>query len=640
MNYLGLIALLLSFVVGAQTDVDPFSLDIDDLKQLKISVASARPEALLDAPLIVSRIDANQARELGARTLGDWLSLLPGVIVQDSAIGVETVMMRGLVEGFNQKVLFLLDGVPYWQPTHGDFPLAAIALSSISHVEVIRGPGAVLYGSNASAGVINVVTRRDSGAEGLLQLGLHDQHRAEWSQRWTLGKGQLAFALAHADDANYDGEFTERPLPPAFPQDTARSGEIPRDKRMNSVWAHFFSDNTDVHYHAFESESLGLAAAATTLNRSTLRYHGQQLSAQQQWQAWRFYGDATQYTLHIPTDKIFLGVNDGEQQFADDGRDNTRLRIGAQWQWQSNNDTWWLAGVERERRRSAEYQLRRTDDSLAAVQMPPDQIVEQALYAQWDRQWQAWRAVVGWRYVDNEQFGREWLPRLSVNYSASEQQTWRLVHSQGYNAPLFLQLNVRIPPNVLLGNSELNAEKVHNTELAWNYQWLQQHFGVSYFQYELQDPILRSLIANTATVTYTNAEDIQRQGAEVEWQWQHENWHSHITYAWLKDGNSDRDAFSRISPEHIFNIGLVWRVSALQVSLRWQHISTRAAADVTNAVTVQCRYHVGDTDFSIRLRNVLADDMQTADVQDLAAQRLVPTGDPRRQLDIEWRYVF
>lgn len=369
---------------AAEPERSPFDLTFEQLLD-EIVVASARPEAAAETPVIVSRIDAAQARALGADTLADWLGLLPGVIVQRSAIGVESVTVRGLVEGFNQKVLFLLDGVPYWSPTHADFPLQAIPVALVDRIEMIRGPGAVLYGTNATAGVINVVTRVDGPSSIALSAGTQHRSRAEAFLRGDAGGGSWIAALSRSDGAGYDGAFTARPVPAAFPPGTPANGDAPRDQHQRSVFARYRSPSLDLRWHAFESDSDGLAGAASLLNRSTLTYRGQQVAAHYRVefarQSLALYADYTRYGITIPTANAFLGIEDGVQRFVRGGRDNDRMRGGAHWQYRLADEGWLQIGAERENRSSGEYQLRRLDGSVAAIQMPRDGLQEQAVWA-------------------------------------------------------------------------------------------------------------------------------------------------------------------------------------------------------------------------------------------------------------------
>ena len=87
-----------------------FELSLEALIQIKVSVSSHRPEAIRETPAVISRYNMNDMAALGLRTLKDVLSFVPGLTVQDHLFGQPFVSMRGVYEGFNQKVLFLLDG--------------------------------------------------------------------------------------------------------------------------------------------------------------------------------------------------------------------------------------------------------------------------------------------------------------------------------------------------------------------------------------------------------------------------------------------------------------------------------------------------------------------------------------------------
>jgi len=132
-----------------------FDLSLEELLSVKVSVASEKPETVIETPAIVSRYNRVDLEKMGITTLREMFNFIPGVIVQYSMPGWATVQIRGIDEAFNQKVLFLLDGVPYHQPSHSLIPMEGVPWESISHVEVIRGPGAVFYDSQASGAASN-----------------------------------------------------------------------------------------------------------------------------------------------------------------------------------------------------------------------------------------------------------------------------------------------------------------------------------------------------------------------------------------------------------------------------------------------------------------------------------------------------
>lgn len=151
--------------------VNPFAeTDESELFRLDeelVTVASRYAQTVREAPSIVSLVTADQIRERGYRTLSELLRDLPGVYVWKSPEGRDLVAFRGVVAPDNNKVLLLVDGVPWYDGvyTHA-FIDEYLPIGHVRQVEVIKGPGSAIYGTNAFAGVINVVTFAPSDVEG------------------------------------------------------------------------------------------------------------------------------------------------------------------------------------------------------------------------------------------------------------------------------------------------------------------------------------------------------------------------------------------------------------------------------------------------------------------------------------------
>jgi len=111
------------------------------------------------APSIVTLIDAAKIRQRGYRTLSDLLRDLPGIYLWKSPEGRDIASFRGIISDDNNKILLLIDGVPWYDGlyTHA-FIDDYLPVSQIKQVEVIKGPGSAIYGTNAFSGVINIVT--------------------------------------------------------------------------------------------------------------------------------------------------------------------------------------------------------------------------------------------------------------------------------------------------------------------------------------------------------------------------------------------------------------------------------------------------------------------------------------------------
>ena len=165
-------ALLLAIKAPAQ-DVNPL---LEILEENVVSGASRSAERESDAPAMSSVVTAEQLHMYGIHRLDEAINFLSlGMFSQDD-MSTPQVGARGvaLTRDMNNHVLVVLDGNVVNEQAAGAVSLTDIPLEVVDHIEVILGPGSVLYGSNAMFGVINVVTknaREYSGVRASSTLG-------------------------------------------------------------------------------------------------------------------------------------------------------------------------------------------------------------------------------------------------------------------------------------------------------------------------------------------------------------------------------------------------------------------------------------------------------------------------------------
>ena len=140
-----------------------FELTIVDLMQIDVSVASKRDESVSEAPSIISIVTAKQIQQFGAKNLKDILNRVTSVQGTGSHFYPHLINMRGQLVGHNNSdILFLINGRPRRTSWNGGTPfpiLLAFPIDTIDKIEIIRGPGSVLYGTGAFTGVINIITK-------------------------------------------------------------------------------------------------------------------------------------------------------------------------------------------------------------------------------------------------------------------------------------------------------------------------------------------------------------------------------------------------------------------------------------------------------------------------------------------------
>lgn len=149
----------------------------------------------------VSVLTAQDIQDRGVLTVQDALRAIPGLSVSGSGNNFTYVRIRG---GEANHTLIMVDGV---QLSAGDsaYILSGLDTANIERIEVLRGPQSVFYGSDASAGVINIITKRGGpGTEygGSVELGDGYAASARFSVR--SARGGLALGLSRLDDDGYD----------------------------------------------------------------------------------------------------------------------------------------------------------------------------------------------------------------------------------------------------------------------------------------------------------------------------------------------------------------------------------------------------------------------------------------------------
>jgi iron complex outermembrane recepter protein len=164
--------LALPLTVGAQTGQAGSLVDmsIEELMNVRVTTVSKREQNLRDTAAAISVISNDDLRRAGVTSLPEALRLVAGMNV-GAVNGREwAVSARGFNFIFASKVLVLVDGRTVYATLYAGvaWPLLQMVLEDVDRIEVIRGPGAAIWGANAVNGVINVVSRSSRDTQGTL----------------------------------------------------------------------------------------------------------------------------------------------------------------------------------------------------------------------------------------------------------------------------------------------------------------------------------------------------------------------------------------------------------------------------------------------------------------------------------------
>ncbi len=141
---------------------------LEDLMQVKAFSASKQPEHVFTTAAAIYVISAKDIHDSGVTSLPEALRLAPGVQVSRIDVNKWAIGIRGFAGRYSNKLLVLQDGRTLYDPLYSGVIWSEneIMLEDIEQIEVIRGPGATLWGTNAVNGVINITTKSAKNTQG------------------------------------------------------------------------------------------------------------------------------------------------------------------------------------------------------------------------------------------------------------------------------------------------------------------------------------------------------------------------------------------------------------------------------------------------------------------------------------------
>jgi vitamin B12 transporter len=431
-------------------------------------------------------IDEKKIQSRQAETVLELLREVPGVdVVQSGSRGNGTsVFIRG---ADSDQVLVLVDGVEVNSTTLGSFDLAHLTTENIERIEVLRGAGGTLYGSQAIGGVINIITKKGDGPPQLTLSaagGNGATHRQVASLRGSKGKLGYSLSASHLQsdgfrrfNDNYDNLSTSGRLDYRFTDDATLRGIFHFTKSDTGL----FNSNNFVH------GDRGDPNARDELER----YLGKLEWEQRITQAWDYriagstFKEREKFSDEV--DSCVLDFGFGPFPCDSRRRDSFRPKIyTGEFQTNFRPREWTTTTF------GLEYKLRKATTSGGV----DEAIRNIAYYLQeqvqlFDRRL---TLIPGVRLDDNQSFGRAWTPSFSSAYLFRETGTKvRAGYAKGFKAPSLNELF--FPPFIStcpsFGNPDLGPEKSWEVNAGVDQELFKDRvkIGATYFHREVKDLI-------------------------------------------------------------------------------------------------------------------------------------------------------
>ena len=207
---LGFLGAFLAVTVLAQTSQnipDVTAITLEDLMDLQVTSVSKRAQKLADAAAAIFVITQDDIRRSGASSIPEALRFVPGLEVARIDENKWAIGSRGFNGRFDNKLLVLIDGRSVYTPLFSGvyWNVQDVMLEDVDRIEVIRGPGATLWGANAVDGVINIITKPAKLTQGgIVTVEAGTEERTAESARYGGKIGDNVYYRAYTKYSDWD----------------------------------------------------------------------------------------------------------------------------------------------------------------------------------------------------------------------------------------------------------------------------------------------------------------------------------------------------------------------------------------------------------------------------------------------------
>jgi outer membrane receptor for ferrienterochelin and colicins len=484
---------------------DLASMDIEKLMKLKVTTASLFEDTLSNAPGIVSVVTRDELRRFGGMTLGEILQRVPGLTgTSQYFTDRDMVAARGdQTKTAGGHILFLINGRPTREVQEGGIIsdlLESFPVEILERIEIVRGPGSVLYGSNAYSAVINLITRTPE-ANHTSAEGLGGANGAVASSTQFLYKhGDLnAIAAAQLHDApdwplTYVVPPSERNLPFAPHVPNVQDVNL-LDKGfgayvgVNYKGLSFMSAFTEFQSTAFVQGTVG--ETRLTRDFANLGYEHQVTA---KWD--------------VDFNLTYTRTTFAEAPYPSATRDSDEAIIEYTNLISLSSKDRLTVGILANRIEGLELYTGVTPATVSAEGRRPGG----AFYAQLDHQLlNNLKLIGGFQSNKSGNIPLNTVPRAGVIWNPSSRSSIKMLYGQAFRAPS-LDENLLNRPGIV-GNPNLKPEKVGTFDLGFGYQADRFQLGMDYFNSRQTNSIV-SIAGKPAH--YANLGSVTFNGLEVE----------------------------------------------------------------------------------------------------------------------------
>ncbi|MBM3887514.1 MAG: TonB-dependent receptor [Verrucomicrobia bacterium] len=575
-----------------------------------VYAAARHEQKVSQAPAAVTVITRDDIRKYHYRTLGDAMASVPGIYISNDRvyehIGVRGVGMQG---DFNERVLFLLNGLPINDKYYGNFisEMTPDMLDAVERIEVVKGPASPLFGSNAIFATINIVTRRGVDLDGHAVVSAEGNTDPTGRGVFTYGNmlknGLDLFVSGHYETGEGESRMSFSEFGKVQDADSQQLSDVFASARYQDF---FFQT-----WYADRTKEMATGEYGAVIGDDTNEVRDSYYVAEGRW-AKKFDVEKSLMVRGYYEDYSFDGTylySDSEDTDRSYNKDRTRDRwagFETQFNWQPVEQHLLTFGAVYEHHwtrlsgyydntdgvRSINYPGTSEDFSFAGVYVQDEYRIIKPL-----------AVTAGVRYDKFTDSGADhFSPRVAVVWNATDETTLKVIYGQAFRAPSVYERTYAVGA----GNAETETDV--QPETIDSYEGVLEHdFGhgltarLSAFHNDMHDLIGTQVFTSEET-DIRNLYEASVTGVEAELNKRFKNGVRCFANATWQDARTDDDQRLINSPRWIANAGLVVPIigDKLAASVRQTYLSDRATRESGETTQEALR-----TNFTLSSENAL-----------------------------------
>ncbi|MDP2850099.1 MAG: TonB-dependent receptor [Sulfuricurvum sp.] len=497
-----LVAAISCSLLQADDSSDLSPLSLEDLLNIQVTSTSRRDESQHLAPGVVTVVSSQEIQQYGARHLRDVIDRLVGMQVLGSHQRPHNKTSIRAMNGAHQEgwEVVLLNGRPIHEGTDGGFNFdiyLGFPLDMIDHIEVIRGPGSVIYGTNAMAGVINIVTKdaQKSINETRVDISAGSFDRRQIEVSTLIGGNDYSLNIGlnaiQADGDSVNGVFDK-----SNTRGTYGTAENSDNLVVNGKYKGFtlnamvMNNNEDSGGSTFDLPSSPMNKKREFLDVGYL------FDITSGWDV------SLNYTVNLSEfDWQISGA--GARNHYKDRYDMTEVIVRGN----VATDLNLLFGAN-----SSNYETEFRNTGT----FPYSEMNNKSAYMQLDYMLSPkQKFILGVQLNKPEDSQTDLSKRAGFIQGFGDNWWLKLLYSEAYRSPNLQE--AKITATTLIGNPLLNPEKVATYDAQLIYQTSNQYYAIALYDTMLENLIVRTpYVPQPAKTTFTNRGYVHFQGIEVE----------------------------------------------------------------------------------------------------------------------------